>query len=51
MISNIIEPLMIIVTLSKMVEFAGLEDQVTVVEGAFADNLHVLQGKVVDVCL
>lgn len=34
-----------------MVEFAGLEDQVTVVEGAFADNLPILQDKVVDVRL
>lgn len=33
----------------KMVAFAGLEGQVTVIEGAFSDNLKVLAGKAVDV--
>ncbi|RLN10386.1 hypothetical protein BBJ28_00017565, partial [Nothophytophthora sp. Chile5] len=33
----------------EMVAFAGLSDHVTVIEGAFSDQLHVLQDKIVDV--
>ncbi|KAL3662103.1 hypothetical protein V7S43_012904 [Phytophthora oleae] len=32
-----------------IVSFAGLEDQVTIIEGAFSDQLQHLQGKAVDV--
>ncbi|KAG7375173.1 hypothetical protein PHYPSEUDO_002909 [Phytophthora pseudosyringae] len=33
----------------EMVSFAGLDDQVTIIEGAFSDQLHLLQGKTVDI--
>ncbi|ETN16778.1 hypothetical protein, variant 2 [Phytophthora nicotianae CJ01A1] len=33
----------------EMVSFAGLDDQVTVIQGAFSDQLHHLKGKTVDV--
>jgi hypothetical protein len=36
-------------SVTQMVSFAGLEDQVTTIEGAFSDNLHLLDGKTVDV--
>ncbi|KAG7377116.1 hypothetical protein PHYPSEUDO_012152 [Phytophthora pseudosyringae] len=32
-----------------MVSFAGLNDQVTIIEGAFSDQLKLLQGKTVDI--
>ncbi|POM64241.1 Catechol O-methyltransferase [Phytophthora palmivora] len=33
----------------EMVSFAGLDDQVTIIEGAFSDQLHVLKDKTVDI--
>ncbi|KAG1701013.1 hypothetical protein DVH05_011257 [Phytophthora capsici] len=33
----------------EIVSFAGLEDQVTIIEGAFSDQLQNLQGKAVDI--
>ncbi|ETL79664.1 hypothetical protein, variant 1 [Phytophthora nicotianae] len=33
----------------EMVSFAGLDDQVTVIQGAFSDQLHHLKGKTVDI--
>ncbi|KAH7460737.1 Catechol O-methyltransferase [Phytophthora ramorum] len=33
----------------EMVSFAGLDDQVTVIEGAFSEQLHLLQDKTVDI--
>lgn len=35
--------------LTKMVDIAGLTDQVTVIVGAFADQYQLLKGKTVDV--
>ncbi|KAF4316023.1 hypothetical protein G195_010487, partial [Phytophthora kernoviae 00238/432] len=32
----------------EMVNFAGLDEQVTVIEGAFSDQLRILKGKPVD---
>ncbi|KAI9991818.1 hypothetical protein PInf_017189 [Phytophthora infestans] len=33
----------------EIVSFAGLDDQVTIIQGAFSDQLHRLEGKSVDV--
>ncbi|KAG6950821.1 hypothetical protein JG688_00013994 [Phytophthora aleatoria] len=33
----------------EMVSFAGLNDQVTIIEGAFSDQLPFLKGKTVDI--
>ncbi|KAG2510733.1 hypothetical protein JM18_008869 [Phytophthora kernoviae] len=35
----------------EMVNFAGLDEQVTVIEGAFSDQLRILKGKPVDVSI